>query len=188
MSRRFLPVLAGIVSLGLLAASPGTAAAQPLEEVSTVSLRPGQYHWQLEAAPTGPVELVVSLPLQLAYVYRGGTLIGVSTISSGAPGTDTPTGTFEILQKRRVHHSSLYDNAPMPFMQRLTNDGIALHAGRNPGYPDSHGCIRLPLAFAQQLFAITSLGVPVHIVDTAPTPQEAVAMLRRPAATALAGN
>ena len=72
----------------------------------------------------------------------------------------------------------------MPFMQRLTWDGIALHAGHNPGYPDSHGCIRLPTAFARELFAVTQLGVAVHVTDEAPTPQEAVSMLRHRSATA----
>lgn len=188
MTRSFL--LSGALASLFLVAAP--AAAQQADDstfVSTVSLEPGQYRWLAGTPAEGPVEVVVSLPLQLAYVYRGGTLVGFTTISSGAPGNDTPTGTFEILQKRRDHRSSIYDNAPMPFMQRLTWDGIALHAGRNPGYPDSHGCVRLPMAFARQLFTMTSIGgTVVHIVDTAPTPDEAVAMLRTRPATALASN
>jgi len=108
---------------------------------------------------------VISLPQQRAHVYRSGIRIGVSTISSGKPGHATPTGAFPILQKRRVHRSNLYDNAPMPYMQRLTWDGIALHAGRIPGKPASHGCIRLPKAFAKALFSVTERGVTVVVAD-----------------------
>jgi lipoprotein-anchoring transpeptidase ErfK/SrfK len=91
-------------------------------------------------------------------VYRAGELIGVSTISSGKPGKNTPPGIFPILEKKRMHHSRKYDNAPMPFMQRLDQYGIALHAGAIPGRPASHGCVRLPAAFAAKLFAMTQVG------------------------------
>lgn len=109
--------------------------------------------------------VVVSLPEQRAHVYRNGVRIGVSTISSGKPGNETPTGVFPILQKKRMHHSNLYNDAPMPFMQRLTWDGIALHAGRIPGEPASHGCVRLPLEFSKLLFDATEHGVIVVIAD-----------------------
>jgi lipoprotein-anchoring transpeptidase ErfK/SrfK len=125
----------------------------------------------------GEVEMVVSIPLQRAYVYRGGTLIGVTTVSTGKPGHRTPTGRFDILQKRAKHFSNLYNNAPMPFMQRLTWGGIALHAGQIPGRPASHGCVRLPLEFARKLFSVTRVGASVHIVDKSPAPQEALAMV-----------
>jgi hypothetical protein len=158
-------------------------------EASISSLSPGEYMWEPAAAASGPVEIVVSLPLQMAYVYRGGTLIGASTVSTGRPGHETPTGTFEILQKRREHYSNLYNNAPMPFMQRLTWDGIALHAGEIPGQPASHGCVRLPMAFARSLYGVTQMGGAVHIVDDAPSASEAVAYLRsRPAAVQLASG
>jgi lipoprotein-anchoring transpeptidase ErfK/SrfK len=142
------------------------------------SLAPGEFVWQPERSAAGPVEIVVSIPAQLAYVYRGGTLIGVTTVSTGRPGHSTPTGRFEILQKRQVHHSSLYNNAPMPFMQRLTWSGIAMHAGRLPGHPASHGCIRMPLAFARNLFGVTQLGGRVHVVNGARTAQAAQALVR----------
>lgn len=132
---------------------------------AAVALEPGEYLWTPEASPAGPMVIVVSLPEQRAHVYRNGIRIGVSTISSGKPGKDTPTGVFPILQKREVHHSNLYDGAPMPYMQRLTWDGIALHAGRIPGYPASHGCIRLPKAFAKILFEQTEHGGTVVIAD-----------------------
>jgi len=131
----------------------------------SLDLRPGDYVWTPELAPAGPLVVVVSLPEQRAHVYRGGTRIGVSTISSGKPGHETPTGVFPILQKRQEHYSNLYDSAPMPYMQRLTWDGIALHAGRIPGKPASHGCIRLPMAFAKVLFAATERGVTVVVAD-----------------------
>jgi lipoprotein-anchoring transpeptidase ErfK/SrfK len=154
-------------------------AADPVSPTAdVVTLDPGDFVWRPQASQEGPVEIVVSLPLQLAYVYRGGTLIGATTVSTGKPGHETPTGSFEILQKRREHYSNLYDNAPMPFMQRLTWDGIALHAGQIPGQPASHGCVRLPMAFARHLFGVTQLGANVHIIDAAPSPQEAMAYLR----------
>lgn len=188
-SRRALSAFAAAL---FLSATPVIAAqdASPTAEIVGVSsLDPGEYVWRPQLATDGPVEIVVSLPLQMAYVYRGGTLIGASTVSSGKPGHETPTGSFEILQKRREHFSNLYDNAPMPFMQRLTWDGIALHAGAIPGEPASHGCVRLPMAFARQLYAVTSLGATVHIVDTAPTPLEAATMLASaPARTQLASG
>ncbi len=130
-------------------------------------LAPGDYMWNPEASPAGPLVVVVSLPEQRAHVYRNGVRIAVSTISSGKPGHETPTGVFPILQKRKEHYSNLYDNAPMPFMQRLTWDGIALHAGRIPGTPASHGCIRLPHEFARKLFSITEHGSTVVVADAA---------------------
>ena len=111
------------------------------------------------------VRIVVSLPDQRAYVYRGDTLVAASTVSSGKDGKETPVGVFPVLQKQVMHKSNLYDSAPMPFMQRLTWDGVALHAGNNPGFPASHGCIRLPAAFAKKLFAITRVGTTVEVTD-----------------------
>jgi lipoprotein-anchoring transpeptidase ErfK/SrfK len=130
-------------------------------------LRPGQYHWQEALAAPG-TSIVVSLALQRIYVYRGGALVGVASVSTGKRGKSTPPGDFTILQKARFHRSNLYSNAPMPFMQRLTWTGIALHAGVNPGYPASHGCIRLPLAFARDLFGMTALGTSVLVADYPP--------------------
>jgi hypothetical protein len=115
---------------------------------------------------------VVSLPDQLVYVYRDGIRIGVSTCATGRPGHATPTGVFTILQKDKTHHSSLYNDASMPFTERLTWSGVALHAGNLPGYPDSHGCVHLPLAFSKLLFAVTQLGTPVIIADATTAPAE----------------
>src|SRR5690242_17767327 len=107
--------------------------------------------------------LVVDVKTQRAILYRNGIPIAATTISTGKPGRDTPTGVFTILEKQVEHYSSKYDNAPMPYMQRLTWKGVALHAGKLPGYPASHGCVRLPVAFARNLYGITTIGTPVII-------------------------
>ena len=168
----------GAAPSALSPAVPAPVVAQDVPDHFEVSLDPGEFVWEPDRAVSGNVEIVVSVPLQLIYVYRGGTLIGVSTVSTGRPGHETPVGTFNILQKRREHYSNLYNNAPMPFMQRLTWDGIALHAGQIPGRPASHGCVRLPLAFARHLFGVTQMGAAVHIIDQAPAAGEALAMVQ----------
>jgi hypothetical protein len=137
-------------------------------------MKPDDYLWQPELAPEGPVVFIVSLPEQRVYVYRNGIQIGVSTCSTGKPGHSTPTGVFVILQKDKNHHSSTYNNAPMPNMQRLTWSGIALHAGDLPGYPASHGCVRLPMEFSKLIFDITHLGIPVIIADDKSQPEDIV--------------
>lgn len=126
-------------------------------------LKPGQYLWRDVPAAAGQERVIVSLSDQMAYLYRGTTLMAVSTISSGKQGRDTPTGIFSVLDKKPMYRSKKYDNAPMPFMQRIDQYGIALHAGFNPGRPASHGCVRLPSAFAKKLFSTTDLGTPVLI-------------------------
>lgn len=146
----------------ILAASAAVVDAR--EEAASLlasrALKPGGYWWDTKAMAwaSGATEVVISLEDQLAFVYRDGQMIGVSTISSGKPGKDTPLGIFPILEKKRTHFSRKYDNAPMPFMQRLDQWGIALHAGLNPGHPASRGCVRLPAAFAAKLFAMTDVG------------------------------
>ncbi|AXK73290.1 hypothetical protein DWG18_14050 [Lysobacter sp. TY2-98] len=157
-----LPALAANVT----APSPAATVDAAIPSSDEVALRPGTFEWSPDAATaTGPVTIVVSLPAQMVHVYRGDVRIARSTISSGREGHETPPGMYEILEKDRMHHSNKYDNAPMPFMQRLTWDGVALHAGHIPGYPASHGCVRLPLAFAQQLFSITEKGGRVIVAD-----------------------
>lgn len=115
--------------------------------------------------PEHPMQIVVSLREQNLKVYRGLELVSSTPVSSGKSGHSTPTGVFSILEKRRKHFSNLYDDAPMPFMQRLTWSGIALHQGKLPGYPASHGCVRLPMDFAQNLFGMTERGMHVVITD-----------------------
>lgn len=134
-------------------------------ERAALSMRPGDHRWADDPALPGPVSIVVSVPMQMAFVYRGDALIGATTVSTGKPGKMTPIGEYTILQKRPFHRSNLYNNAPMPFMQRLTWDGVALHGGNLPGFPASHGCIRIPTAFARALFAATRLGGQVAVVN-----------------------
>jgi hypothetical protein len=128
-------------------------------------LRPNEYTWHPQTSPQGPVLVVISLPEQQAYVYRNGVLIGRTTISSGRAGHRTPTGVFIVLEKQRKHYSNIYKGAAMPFMERLTWGGIALHGGKLPGYPDSHGCVRLPRDFSELLFGVTRVGTTVVVAN-----------------------
>ncbi|MEH0197747.1 L,D-transpeptidase [Caulobacter sp. CCNWLY153] len=172
LSRRELGL---VLAAGLMA--PGAALAQGAKASSAVelartseSLKPGQWVWAPQIAPKGPVVVHVDLSRQLATVYRNGVRIAVSTVSSGKEGHETPTGVFTILQKDADHRSSLYNSAPMPYQQRLTWDGVALHAGGLPGYPESHGCVHLPMGFAKLLFGITPMGGTVIVVGKAGDP------------------
>jgi hypothetical protein len=133
-------------------------------------LKPQSYTWHPERSASGPVLVFVSLPRQEAVVYRNGVRIGRAAVSSGKSGHSTPTGVFQILEKDIDHRSKTYNNAPMPYMERLTWDGVALHTGFNPGHPASHGCVRLPDGFAKELFKITRVGGTVIISDSAKLP------------------
>lgn len=126
-------------------------------------LKPNRYEWNVDGSTPGEVTVIVSISDQMAYAYRSGELVGAASVSTAKDGKITPTGIFPVLEKKRIHHSRKYDNAPMPFMQRLDQYGIAMHAGHNPGYAASHGCIRLPAGFAQKLYAITDVGSHVMI-------------------------
>ena len=126
-------------------------------------LKPGQYVWRDVPDDAGPQRIVLSLADQMAYFYRGDTLVAAATISSGRDDKPTPTGIFSVLNKTPMHHSNKYDNAPMPFAQFFEPHGIAMHAGYNPGYPASHGCVRLPSAFAKKLYSVTDVGTPIFI-------------------------
>jgi hypothetical protein len=117
------------------------------------------------------LQIIVSKSTQSLAVYDNGELIKTSKVSTGKPGHDTPTGIFSILEKRKYHESNIYSNAPMPFMQRLTWSGIALHEGKVPNYPASHGCIRLPAGFAQSLYGKTERGVHVIVSEKPVEPQ-----------------
>jgi hypothetical protein len=161
------------LTLGVaLLATAGSAQLQPLDSGSVMAaverLQPGQFIWVPEIAPRGPMLVMVNIATQRLVAYRNGVPIAVSTISTGKPGHSTPMGVFTILEKAVHHRSSKYSNAPMPFMQRLTWAGVAMHAGNLPGYPASHGCIRLPLDFAQLLFGETELGMTVVVMNQPP--------------------
>ena len=132
---------------------------------SAYPIAPGQSFWLPELSPAGPVVAVVNLHTQHAQIYRNGIAIGYTSVSTGKRGYGTPTGRFQVLEKRRFHRSSTYGNAPMPWMVRLTWSGIAFHSGALPGFPASHGCIRLPASFAPQLFGALSLGDTVAVLN-----------------------
>jgi hypothetical protein len=133
------------------------------ESPQTQQLNPGDYVWQPEISSTGPVVIIVDLSKQMLQVYRNGVEIGRCFVSAGVASHETPTGIFTILQKRATHHSNKYHEAPMPFMERLTWGGLAIHAGNVPGHPESHGCVHVPMAFAKKLFDITVKGSTVLI-------------------------
>jgi hypothetical protein len=145
-------------------------AAEAMKDIA--QLKPGEFTWHPERAAQGPVSVVVSIPEQRVHVYRNGVRIAVSTCSTGKPGHATPTGVFVVLEKDKHHHSSIYDDAPMPNMNRLTWSGVALHAGNLPGYPASHGCVRLPMKFSELLFGVTHIGTPVIIAGAHTDPWE----------------
>lgn len=150
------------------AMAQGAKVSSPVELARRAQLlKPGQWVWAPSIAPAGPLLVYVDLSRQLATVYRNGVRIGVSTVSSGKPGHATPTGVFTILEKNVEHHSNAYNNASMPYQQRLTWDGVALHAGGLPGYPESHGCVHLPYAFARALYGATRQGTTVIVSEKA---------------------
>lgn len=128
-----------------------------------VGLKPGEYLWATAVPKEGEARVVIDLLTQMAYAYRGEALVGAASISSAKTGKVTPLGNWTVLQKKKIHRSRKYDNAPMPFMQRLDEYGIAIHGGNNPGYPASHGCVRMPMKFAEKLYGLTKLGSPVVI-------------------------
>jgi len=132
----------------------------------------GQFQWlaPVDKQPGDYVNrMVVSLADQRLYVYHDHQLLAWSTVSSGCAGHETPTGSYTVSQKDVDHHSNLYDNAAMPFFLRLTDDGLGLHAGYNPGYPASHGCLRLPLGLARELFQHVDAGTQVEITSSTPS-------------------
>ena len=128
-----------------------------------LALKPGDYRWAANVPEAGDTKVVIDLLTQLFYVYRGDQLVGVATISSGKKGRETPLGFWNVMLKQKLGHSRKYENAPMPFMQRIDDYGIALHAGQLPGHPASHGCIRLPAQFAAKLYRVTDIGSEVLI-------------------------
>jgi hypothetical protein len=143
--------------VGIAALAVAVVAAMPAEakkrqnSAKPVEADPRHRQWRA-------MTLVVSLSNQKVDIYRGTTLITSSAVSTGMPGYATKAGVFSILEKQRHHHSNIYSGAPMPWMNRITWSGTALHAGVVPGYPASHGCIRLPFSFAPKLFQITTKG------------------------------
>lgn len=148
----------------------GAKQARPIETPKD-SLKKGEFTWAPQLAPSGPILVTVSLDEQLAYTYRNGVLIGVATASTGKKGHTTPTGVFHTILKDAKHRSSKYNNAPMPYTQKFTSSGIALHAGGLPGYPSSHGCVHLPSEYARLLFKETPMGMTVMVTNNTKYPE-----------------
>jgi hypothetical protein len=128
-----------------------------------VAMKPGDFHWSANVPATGETKVVIDLLTQRFYVYRGDSLVGMSTMSSGKKGKETQLGFWAVRTKKVKGFSRKYDNAPMPFMQMYDEKGLAFHAGKLPGYPASHGCVRLPLKFAERLYGMTKIGTKVII-------------------------
>lgn len=185
--RAELPIADGPQVLTYSSAVPAAPAREPVAGPAPVEKVAEASTDEAAAAQTAPpqrkaergggVHVVVSLPLQKAYVFEGGELLWTAPVSTGKRGHETPAGTFPILQKKVHHRSNKYDNAPMPYMQRLTWYGIALHAGHVPGYPASHGCIRLPRSYAKKLYDLTDHGTRVTITRSRPSSAEAALKL-----------
>jgi hypothetical protein len=185
LGRIFLFIIAGltIVTAGSPAAArkkpPVAEQIAPPEPSLADTLKPGEFVWYGDGLAPGPVEVVLSYGRQMAYVFRSGELIGAATISSGIKGRESPIGRFQVLEKRKIYRSIRYDNAPMPWMMRLNWYGVAMHGGHNPGYPASHGCIRMPVAFAEKLFSIADVGSFVFsTTDNVDTPGDALQLAR----------
>lgn len=196
LSRRVLTQ----VALGGAAAiiAPASWAARKDSVAPRYPLTPLQHFWLPHLSPSGPVVALVNLHTQMIQVFRDGLAIGFSSVSTGKAGYGTPSGVYPVLQKARHHRSSTYNNAPMPYMLRLTWQGVALHGGHLPGYPASHGCIRLPHEFAPRVFETVRLGDLVMVVRhalpsgasplTLLAPITARAMPMLPAAALASGN
>lgn len=128
-----------------------------------VGLAPGQYVWAATVPAQGDTRIVIDRLTQMAYVYRADTLVGAAHVSTAKQGHITPLGQWSILEKRPFYRSKKYENAPMPWMERFDEYGTAFHGGFNPGYPASHGCIRMPMKFAEKLYGLTKVGTKVVI-------------------------
>ena len=156
-----------IVVAPVIVDNPLTVAAEreAAAKFGSTAIRPGEYRMLPAAAipKSGPVNILVSLRNQKTYVYKAGQLVAMSTSSHGTADHPTDPGRWTILQKKPFHRSNKYSNAPMPFMQRLDKWGRAFHAGVVPGYPASHGCIRLPAPMAKAMYGMTKIGDVVEI-------------------------
>ena len=161
VARKTLSTLSICLGVAALAATVAVVPADAKKRKKTVKVE----NTLATTEAHQPMTLIVSLRNQKVDIYRGTTLITSSSVSTGKRGHATKAGVFSILEKRRRHYSNLYNGAPMPWMQRLTWSGTALHAGVVPGYPASHGCIRLPYSFAPKLFSITDVGGQVVVAQ-----------------------
>ena len=165
-NRAFKANFVSTAMLGMVAIA-GASVAPPADAASAKSK---QVEAQPKKGPSGPLVAVVSIRNQRISVYDKNGRVTSAPVSTGTSGHDTPTGIFSVIGKEKMHYSNLYNDAEMPYMQRITWSGVAMHAGNLPGYPASHGCIRLPYSFSQQLFGITRMNTRVIVArnDVAP--------------------
>ena len=174
MNRPTIALLAAaflLPTLGFCAPAINKGTQKPPD---TADLKPNEYIWNPDASPNGAVGIIVDLTNQTVYVYRDGKQIGRAAVSTGIKRHPTAPGTYTILTKNKTYHSEKYHEASMPWMERLTWDGMAIHGGNNPGKPSSHGCVHVPLDFAEKLYAITQKGDTVLISDLKEVPGDTV--------------
>ncbi|HSF24268.1 MAG TPA: L,D-transpeptidase family protein, partial [Blastocatellia bacterium] len=178
-SKQCLAIVAVVSFAGLISTFVEPAGARPAKRHDFVEFRP---------ASMPPLTAIVSLSDQHITIYDAQGPILRAPVSSGQTGYETPVGIYSILQKKAEHYSNRYDDAPMPFMHRITWSGIALHAGALPGYPASHGCIRMPYGFAERLFDVTKIGMRVIVArnDTAPATISHPVLLPKPSSSGVA--
>lgn len=174
--RQHLFVSVSTLSFDLLSVSVGLSLAAGLLFTTPADAREkrrAEIQSQIESvapAPTSPLTMIISLNKQRLYVYDANGFVTTSRVSTGMPGFDTPKGIYSIIQKKEEHVSNIYEGASMPYMQRLLQTGIAMHAGVVPGYPASHGCIRLPFSFAPKLFQMTTMNERVIVTPDVQSP------------------
>jgi len=165
--RRRRALLGSVCALGCavavaLGSSPAAAKARhkpPQKQAEHISKEP------FGNIPKGPLEIFISIDQQKLHLYSDGTHVADTSIATGVPSLPTPLGVFSVIQKQIFHRSNIYSNAPMPFMQRITWSGVALHEGESIGHRASHGCIRMPRDFAMRLYGLTKLGARVIIAN-----------------------
>jgi lipoprotein-anchoring transpeptidase ErfK/SrfK len=149
---------------------PGPPVAQRRQQARRRQGKKVEAALKQAAKPQGPLIIAISIQKQRLKIYDAAGIFAESPISSGMPGHPTPMGVFSVIQKQKLHHSNIYSGAPMPYMQRITWSGIAIHAGVLPGYPASHGCIRMPMAFAVKMWNWTRMGARVVVTPGEMTP------------------
>jgi L,D-transpeptidase catalytic domain len=166
----------GAFALGVALASAVACAATPADAKSWHKPAPKETeHVSNEPfgnIPKGPVQIFVSINQQKLHLYSDGAHVADTSVATGVPSLPTPTGVFSVIQKQVFHRSNIYSNAPMPFMERITWSGVALHEGENIGHPASHGCIRMPRDFAMRLYKLTRIGARVIVTRGELKPSE----------------
>ena len=164
----------GVLALGM-ALALGSPPAAAKSKVKHRSARKETEHVSKQPfgdIPKGPLQIFISINQQKLHLYSDGTHVADAPVATGVPGHPTPMGVFSVIEKDRYHHSNIYSNAPMPYMQRITWSGVAMHEGPGVGHVASHGCIRMPHDFAARLWVLTKLGVRVVIARPELRPTE----------------